>query len=104
MGLERDSKTGELTHVYADQGNRGVTLDPDRQGRAATRARAALDQAQYHDEQAAVQRAKVVSICRTWNLDLLSLEPLAPEDYPTPEPPVCGGPYHQCGGCPNHPS
>jgi hypothetical protein len=29
MGVERDSKTGELTHVYGDQGKRGLSGDDE---------------------------------------------------------------------------
>jgi hypothetical protein len=29
MGVERDSKTGDLTHVYGDQGNRGLSGDDE---------------------------------------------------------------------------
>lgn len=57
-----------------------VTLDPDRQARAAGRARAALAAAQHHDGEAARERSKAMSICCTWNLDPISLEPLTDDN------------------------
>jgi hypothetical protein len=43
-------------------------LDPRRQNTAAERARTALRSAKYHDNQAAVERAKVRSLAHIWEL------------------------------------
>lgn len=53
-----------------------VPLDPERQKRAAERARAADKTAEYHEEQARVERAKATSIARTWNLCPVTFTPL----------------------------
>lgn len=78
MGVERDSKTGALTGVYRDAGNR-PTLDPERVKRAQGRAQRAITHAEYLEGQAAVERAKAASICNTWGLDPATLEPKSQE-------------------------
>ena len=59
-----------------------VKLDPERQARAAQRARAALAAAEHHEAEAARERSKADSICRTWDIpqDKFGYPNLAAED------------------------
>ena len=50
-------------------------LDPERQERAAGRARRYEADAAYHEAQARAARASIEVIVRTWNLDPVTLEP-----------------------------
>ena len=53
-----------------------VKLDPERQKRAAARARAAEAAAKHHEASAAAVRIKLASICHTWSLDPVTFEPI----------------------------
>lgn len=58
-----------------------AALDPERQKRAAARARAAEREWAYHDAQARAAAAKADSIARTWNLDpARDYEPFPPSE------------------------
>jgi hypothetical protein len=50
-------------------------LDPVRQRRAGQRARAAAEEQDYHERQAATAKAKVQSLCDIWNLDPVTFQP-----------------------------